>query len=154
MPFPQSVLQRKKWARISHRGVISRRIVTFGVAWFDVNEYKDLHILIRSDNKGAIGAHQKGRCPNADINLCARRSFALAAGNNITPNIVYVPSADNLADAPSRGLPSGLLAADRMPRTFQLPAELRKVFVGGDKRDGDNVGITAPARRRKPGKRA
>ncbi|KAJ7934680.1 hypothetical protein B0H13DRAFT_2305464 [Mycena leptocephala] len=44
-----------------------------------------------------------------NINLCTRRSFAITAGLLITPNIIYVPSAENLADAPSRGLPASHL---------------------------------------------
>ncbi|KAJ7078120.1 hypothetical protein B0H15DRAFT_736484, partial [Mycena belliarum] len=36
-------------------------------------------LLVRSDNKGAIGALTKGRSPNVNINLCARRTFAITA---------------------------------------------------------------------------
>ncbi|KAF7348151.1 hypothetical protein MSAN_01768000 [Mycena sanguinolenta] len=85
--------------------------------------YRDEHLLIRSDNKGAIGAHKKGRSPNVGINLCARRTYAVLTGINVTPNIVYVASADNIADAPSRGLPSSLLPRDRLWRNFELPRD-------------------------------
>ncbi|KAF7325222.1 hypothetical protein MKEN_00566500 [Mycena kentingensis (nom. inval.)] len=68
--------------------------------------YSQLHILIRSDNTGAIGAHTKGRSPNVDINSCARRTFALTSSHMIIPALVFVPTADNRADAPSRGVPS------------------------------------------------
>ena len=91
--------------------------------------WTEQHILIRSDNKGAIGAHTKGRSPNGNINLCARRTYAIAAACAITPKIVYVRSADNVADAPSQGLPSHLLPANRLKREFKLPAELAQVFV-------------------------
>jgi hypothetical protein len=96
-------------------------------------DFKDIHVLVRSDNKGAIGAHEKGCSPNQDINLCARRSFAVTSGSSITPKIIYVPSADNLADAPSRGLPAAHLhGRHHMPRRFKLPWELRSIFVGGN----------------------
>jgi hypothetical protein len=92
--------------------------------------FRDIHILIRSDNKGAIGAHTKGRSPNVGINLCARRSFAIAAGSEITPNIIYVASADNLADAPSRGLAAPHLhARGRLTREFDMPVEFDGVFL-------------------------
>jgi hypothetical protein len=92
--------------------------------------FRDIHVLVRSDNKGAIGAHKKGRSPNFGINLCARRTFVITASLAITPNIVYVPSADNLADAPSRGLDCDhLRPADRLTCKFDLPQELADVFL-------------------------
>jgi hypothetical protein len=46
--------------------------------------FEDIYALVRSDNKGAIGALAKRRSPNFDINLCARRLFAVKAGCCIT----------------------------------------------------------------------
>jgi hypothetical protein len=89
---------------------------------------RDIHVLIRSDNKGAIGTLTKGRSPNIGINLCAQRSFAIAAGHLITPNIVYVPTAENLADGPSHGNFPERFASGRMERLFELPSELKGVF--------------------------
>jgi hypothetical protein len=95
--------------------------------------FNDVHVLVQSDNKGAIGAHEKGCSPNQDINLCAHRSVAVTSGSSITPKIIYVPSADNLADAPSRGLPAAHLhARDYLPRRFKLPRELCSIFIGGN----------------------
>jgi hypothetical protein len=90
--------------------------------------FKDIYVLVRSDNKGAIGALTKERSPNLDINLCARRSFAVKAGCGITTKIIYVASADNVADAPSRGLPSHLVNKTRLKCGFHLPYNLRSVF--------------------------
>jgi hypothetical protein len=45
--------------------------------------FHDIHLLIRSDNKGAIGAHTKGRSPNVGINLCARRTYVIFASQLI-----------------------------------------------------------------------
>jgi hypothetical protein len=43
--------------------------------------------------------------------------------------LVYVPSALNVADAPSRGLSSpALLRRNRIVRNFDLPADLEGVF--------------------------
>jgi hypothetical protein len=48
----------------------------------------------------------------------------------ITPEIVYVASADNLADAPSRGESAPHIREhNRLERRFELPAKLRCVFV-------------------------
>jgi hypothetical protein len=87
-------------------------------------------VLVRSDNKGAIGVHGKGRSSNVGLNLCARRAFVITSGLAITPEIVYVASADNLADAPSRGEPAPHIREhNRLKRRFELPAKLRCVFV-------------------------
>jgi hypothetical protein len=92
--------------------------------------YHDIYVLVRSDNKGAIGVHEKGRSPNLGLNLCARRAFVITSGLAITPEIVYVASADNLADALSRGESAPHIREhNRLERRFELPAELRCVFV-------------------------
>jgi hypothetical protein len=77
---------------------------------------------VRSDNKGAIGAHNKGCSPNVGINLCVRRTYAISAGLAITPNIIYVPTDDNLADTPSRGesTPHTHAIASHVPFSYLL----------------------------------
>ncbi|KAF7311173.1 hypothetical protein MKEN_01018500 [Mycena kentingensis (nom. inval.)] len=62
------------------------------------------HLLIHSDNYGAIGAHDKGRSTNPELNLCVRRSSESLLVHNIVPHLVYVPSAENPADKISRGI--------------------------------------------------
>jgi hypothetical protein len=91
--------------------------------------FKDIYVLVRSDNKGVIGPLTKGRSPNLDINLCARHSFMVKAGCRITTKIVYVPTADNIADTP---LPSYLVHKNRLKRSFHLPYDLRSVFIDVD----------------------
>lgn len=85
------------------------------------------HLLMHSDNNGAIGAHSKGRSRNTEINLCVRRAYTAAANTFIKPSFKYIPSALNPADPISRGelgLPSL-----RMTRDFVLPAEFATSFV-------------------------
>jgi hypothetical protein len=98
--------------------------------FLDQLDIHDIHLLVRSDNEGAIGAHTKGCSPNVGINLCVRRTYMIAAGLSITPKIVYVPTDDNLADAPScsESAPH-TLQHNRLVRSFRLPAELSIVFV-------------------------
>nr|GAT53462.1 predicted protein [Mycena chlorophos] len=92
-------------------------------------DVRNTHILVRSDNKGAIGAHEKGRSPNLAINLCTRRTHAVTSSLLLTPRFIYVPSADNLADAPSRGVSAPHIdASRRLTRYFALPTELRDIF--------------------------
>jgi hypothetical protein len=63
-------------------------------------QFRDIHLLIHSDNKAAIGALTKSRSPNVHMNLCARRAYALAADHMIVPKLTYVESKLNPADAP------------------------------------------------------
>jgi hypothetical protein len=98
--------------------------------FLDQLDIHDIHLLVCSDNEGAIGAHTKGRSPNVGINLCVRWTYVISAGLSITPKIIYIPTDDNLADTSSRGEPAPhTREQDRLTRTFQLPAELSLVFV-------------------------
>jgi hypothetical protein len=91
--------------------------------------YTNAHILVRSDNTGAIGAHSKGRSPSYPMNLCARRTFTIACRHMILLSYTYVASADNLADAPSRGIPAPHTPPSAwLPRLFELPIELQDIF--------------------------
>ncbi|KAF7323828.1 hypothetical protein MKEN_00604100 [Mycena kentingensis (nom. inval.)] len=51
--------------------------------------HTNLHLLIHSDNYGAIGAHDKGRSTNPEINLCVRRSSESLFLHNIVPHLRY-----------------------------------------------------------------
>lgn len=83
---------------------------------------RDANLLVHSDSQGAIGAFEKGRCPNWHINLVVRRSFPLMARLHISPTFKYIESARNPADPLSRGI-LGLHGA-RIPHSIQLPSEL------------------------------
>jgi len=64
----------------------------------------DADLLVHSDSEGAIGAFEKGRCPNWHINLVLRRSFPVMSRLSISPSLRYIESAKNPADPISRGL--------------------------------------------------
>ena len=62
----------------------------------------DAHLLIHSDNTGAIGALDKGRSPNYHINLSVRRMYTVLVSRFITHHLKHVSSEDNPADPISR----------------------------------------------------
>jgi hypothetical protein len=64
--------------------------------------FQDVHLRIYSDNKGAIGVLTKGRSPNTDLNLCARQTKRTSLDHMIMTNIVYIDTALNIANIPSR----------------------------------------------------
>jgi hypothetical protein len=88
--------------------------------------YQDCHLLIHSDNNGAIGAHEKGRSSNAAINLCVRRTYAATALHGIVPSFKYVESAANPSDPISRGDLGS--PPKQLPRLFKLPPDLKPFF--------------------------
>ena len=85
------------------------------------------HLLIHSDNTGAIGALEKGHSPNYHINLSVRRMYTILVSRFITHHLEYVSSEDNPADPILRG---ELGSADLViPYSFSMPDELTNVFV-------------------------
>lgn len=89
--------------------------------------YHDCHLLLRSDNQGVIGAHDRGRSRNFESNLSIRRTGVTTAAANISLSLVYVPSDVNRADPISRGiLGSG---TDKVPCHILLPDEIAPYFV-------------------------
>jgi len=85
--------------------------------------YRDVDVIVRGDNTGARGALLKGRGRNPHTNLCVRRieRWSQRFGIEVVP--VYVPSADNKADAPSRG-DFANAGSQRAFFSFELPDEL------------------------------
>jgi hypothetical protein len=67
--------------------------------FLEAMDLKDVHLLIHSDNQGAIGALDKGRSPNYHINLSIRRLYTVLVPQFITPLRKFVPSEDNPADS-------------------------------------------------------
>ncbi|KAJ7039272.1 hypothetical protein C8F04DRAFT_950211 [Mycena alexandri] len=62
-----------------------------------------VHIVLRSDNQGVIGALAAGRSFGIQENNVLQHVLQLFHDHDIWFTIVYVPSAMNIADAPSRG---------------------------------------------------
>jgi len=89
--------------------------------------FRDVHLLIHSDNQGTIGALSKGRSPNVHINLSIRRTHLIFMDLSITPNITYIESGANPADPILRGEPGP--AGKRIFPRFTLPEELVDCFV-------------------------
>jgi hypothetical protein len=85
------------------------------------------HLLIHSDNQGVIGAFDKGRSRNFEVNLSIRHSTSVLSTRNISLSLVYVESEENPADPISRGINGP--TADRLFLTFALPEELKPFLL-------------------------
>jgi hypothetical protein len=89
--------------------------------------YSDIHFIIKSDNQGVIHAIEGGKSRNPEQNTVLQRITALLSSHEIWISSLYVPSLDNLADPPSRGLPAS--NRTRAPSTFSLPDSLVPFLV-------------------------
>ncbi|KAE8182138.1 hypothetical protein A4X06_0g7568 [Tilletia controversa] len=64
---------------------------------------KDCTVRFQVDNLGVVYAFRKGRSRSKWTNHCLRCITEIAIEANITMSMAYIASANNLADAPSRG---------------------------------------------------
>jgi hypothetical protein len=85
------------------------------------------HFIIRSDNQGVIHAIRGGKSRSPEQNLVLQRITSLLSQHNLWISSLYVPSLDNLADRPSRGLPAS--NGYRINSTFDVPFSLRHFLV-------------------------
>jgi hypothetical protein len=97
------------------------------IYFLEARGLRDIRLIIHSDNNGTIGALDKGRSRNHHINLSVRRTYSVLLPLFITPDFIYVASADNPADPISRGESGPLDGHISVP--FTLPDELRDCFI-------------------------
>jgi hypothetical protein len=83
-----------------------------GILFAISHNFTNIHILIHSDNQGVIHAIRGGKSRNFEQNLVLQRITELLATFNIYISTIYTPSAENLADKPSRGI-----ALPHLPRS-------------------------------------
>jgi hypothetical protein len=90
---------------------------------FAVHEgYSNTHFTIQSDNQGVIHAIKGGKSRSPSQNLVLQRITSLLSHHKLWISSSYTPSASNLADLPSRGIPAtGLPKASSF---FNLPSYL------------------------------
>jgi hypothetical protein len=100
--------------------------VELAVRLLDVQDWSNLHVLLRSDNQGVIGAYRRGRGRNPEVNDSIRRVDVIASVRNISFYFTYVESEANLADPISRGI---LGRSDLQLPDIPLPVELSQYMV-------------------------
>ena len=85
--------------------------------------FSNIHFLIKSDNQGVIHAIEGGKSRSPEQNMVLQQITHLLTQHRLWISSQYVPSLDNLADPPSRGLPT--LHHLRSPLSFSLPNRLQ-----------------------------
>ena len=92
------------------------------VHYLEQSGMQDADVLVHSDNSGVIGAFERGRSRNFQVNNSIRRTEAICMATNLWISLQYVTSSNNRADPVSRGVPDARLGA--LPINFELPCEL------------------------------
>jgi hypothetical protein len=69
-----------------------------------VGGFKKCHIIIRSDNQGVVGALKAGRSRGTQQNLILCEVVKLIQDNELWISTTWIPTSENLADDPSRGV--------------------------------------------------
>jgi hypothetical protein len=110
-----------RWRNIGWAEGVAVELTAYILEWKGIC---DANILIRSDNKGVIGAFGKGRGKNIEVNASIRRAHVVLAARNISLCTEYVATKVNLADAISR---AEFGRADlQFHPVFELPEELKE----------------------------
>ena len=84
--------------------------------------FSDTHFVVKSDNQGVIHAIEGGKSRNPEQNRVLQRITSILSNYKLWISSLYVPSLENLADRPSRGLPA--INYPRSTSTFVLPSVL------------------------------
>jgi hypothetical protein len=114
---------RGDWrSKTRHIGWLEGVALEFLIYAIEQQKLHDVHLRVHSDNMGVIGAFDKGRSRNADVNLSIRRSALVLAAHNITLDLTYIESACNPADPISRGTIGPV--SHRIQSTFPVPEDL------------------------------
>ena len=67
-------------------------------------KFSKCHVIVRSDNQGVVGALQAGRSRGTQQNSILREIVKLIQDNELWISTIWVPTSENQADNPSRGV--------------------------------------------------
>jgi hypothetical protein len=88
--------------------------------------HANIHFMVKSDNQGVIHAIAGGKSRSPEQNRVLQWITSLLSQYKIWISSSYVPSLENLADPPSRGIP--VSGYPRFISTFVLPLSLQPFF--------------------------
>jgi hypothetical protein len=79
-------------------------VVELAICTLITSSYSNCHVVVRSDNTGVVGALSSGHSRGSQQNSILHEIVKLIQANNIWVSTVWIPSGENLADGPSRGV--------------------------------------------------
>jgi hypothetical protein len=98
--------------------------VELAVRTLITGRFAKCHVVVRSDNKGVVGALKAGRSRGIQQNAILREIVRLIQENDIWISTVWIPTAENPADDPSRGVFPGKTSLYAFPP--RLPFHLTR----------------------------
>jgi hypothetical protein len=78
--------------------------VELAVRTLITGKYTKCHIIVRSDNKGVVGALEAGRSRGTQQNSILREIVKLIQDHELWISTTWIPTLENPADGPSRGV--------------------------------------------------
>ena len=100
--------------------------VLLALLYLKADGVRDARVLIHSDNQGVIGALKAGCSRSVQQNRILKTIVSELILDGLWPELEYVNTKDNPADAPSRGaLPP---ASSRLSVDVPIPFELRSLL--------------------------
>ena len=101
--FRTAISARARWQ--AHSGLLEAHGLLLALKWA-LRSARHFHqrLVVLVDAKAILGAASKGRTSAPGIRGILRKIGALLMGTNSLLRLVYIPSEDNPADAPSRGI--------------------------------------------------
>jgi len=105
----------------AHAGTLEAEGVALALRWILRSTARHRRrTLLLVDAKAVLGAVARGRSSAPSLRRAVTRVAALCLGGDLLLHLVYVPSEDNPADAPSRGKrPARRSAASPVPASWQ-----------------------------------
>ena len=122
----------------AHAGTLEAEAVTLALRWvLRSTERHGRRTVLLIDAQAVLGAIARGRSSAPSLRRAVMRTAAYAIGGDLLLHLIYVPSEDNPADAPSRGVGGRRRAAVTpvaskwKPRVRQLAARAstRQTFL-------------------------
>jgi hypothetical protein len=98
--------------------------VELAVRTLITGRFTKCHVIVRSDNKGVVGALEAGRSRGTQQNMILHEIIRLIQDRDLWISTTWIPTAENPADDPSRGIFPGRDSLYAFPP--KLPFHLTK----------------------------
>jgi hypothetical protein len=96
---------REGWKTDGHEiGWAEMVAVELAIRTLITGKFSSCHVVVRSDNQGVVGALKAGRSRGSQQNLVLREIVKLIQDNGIWVSTAWIPTLENPADNPSRGV--------------------------------------------------
>ena len=114
-----------------------RLLVWFFFCWFSRSkQHHSCRVPMLVDAQAVLGAAAKGRTSVCSIKRDVRKMAALTLASDMFAAYVYIPSEENPADAPSRGVVKKITKKQHAPATIkklpkrQVPQKISNQMLG------------------------